>query len=101
MTSGPSPVSGRFQQNPQADEQGYTREGYMKLIRKLRNIRPEITITSDVMVGFSGKSDEDLQLTLDLMTKIEFDKIFSFKYSDRKGTRAEKKGITLKKTRCL
>jgi tRNA-2-methylthio-N6-dimethylallyladenosine synthase len=69
---------------------GYTREKYMELIKKLRDLRPDMAITSDVMVGFPGELDEDFQMTLDLIRKIEFDSIFSFKYSDREGTLAEK-----------
>jgi len=68
----------------------YTRERYMELVGKLRKVRPEIAITSDVMVGFPQESDEDFQMTLDLIEKIEFDNLYSFKYSDRKGTSAEK-----------
>ena len=67
----------------------YTREKYTGLIKKLREVRPDIAITSDVMVGFPSETEEDFQLTLDLIRKIEFDNLFSFKYSDRKGTRAE------------
>jgi tRNA-2-methylthio-N6-dimethylallyladenosine synthase len=68
----------------------YARERYIELIEKLRLVRPEIAITSDVMVGFPQESDEDFQMTLDLIEKIEFDNLYSFKYSDRKGTLAEK-----------
>jgi tRNA-2-methylthio-N6-dimethylallyladenosine synthase len=68
---------------------GYTRENYLELIDKLREARPDIAITSDVMVGFPEESDQDFKDTLDLLKKIEFDNIFSFKYSDRKGTVAE------------
>jgi len=69
---------------------GYTRESYLELIDKLRKIIPDIAITSDVMVGFPGESDKDFELTLDLIRRVEFDSLFSFKYSDRKGTFAEK-----------
>jgi len=69
---------------------GYSREQYMALTAKLRDIRPDFAITSDVMVGFPGESDKDFQMTIDLITKIEFDNLFSFKYSDRKGTFSEK-----------
>lgn len=62
----------------------------MELVGKLRQARPGIAITSDVMVGFPQESDEDFQMTLDLIEKIEFDNLYSFKYSDRKGTLAEK-----------
>jgi tRNA-2-methylthio-N6-dimethylallyladenosine synthase len=71
---------------------GYTREKYMELVRKLRKIRPDIAISSDVMVGFPKESYQDFTMTLDLMGKIEFDTLYSFKYSDRKGTLAETMG---------
>ncbi|MBU0732587.1 MAG: tRNA (N6-isopentenyl adenosine(37)-C2)-methylthiotransferase MiaB [Proteobacteria bacterium] len=68
---------------------GYTREAYLELIKKLRQVKPGIAITSDVMVGFPGEMDEDFELTLDLLRNVEFDSLFSFKYSDRSGTSAE------------
>jgi len=67
---------------------GYTREEYFELTRKLRTFKEDIAITSDVMVGFPGETDEDFQLTLDLIQGVEFDSLFSFKYSDREGTPA-------------
>ena len=69
---------------------GYTREKYMQLIRKLRTVRPDVAITSDVMVGFPGESETDFEMTLDLIRQVQFDSLFSFKYSDRKGTLAQK-----------
>jgi tRNA-2-methylthio-N6-dimethylallyladenosine synthase len=69
---------------------GYTREKYIDLTKKLRAIRPDIGITSDVMVGFPGESEEDFEMTIDLIKKVQFDALFSFKYSDRKGTFAYK-----------
>ena len=69
---------------------GYTRERYMGLIKKLRAVRPDIAITGDVMVGFPGESERDFEMTLDLIRQVQFDSLFSFKYSDRKGTLAEK-----------
>ena len=71
---------------------GYTREKYFQLTEKLRAVRPDIAITSDVMVGFPGESDKDFDMTLDLIEKVQFDALFSFKYSDRKGTFAAKMG---------
>ena len=71
---------------------GYTSEYYLELIEKLRSARSDIAITSDIMVGFPGESDVDFKKTLDLIKKIEFDNIFSFKYSDRVGTLAAKMG---------
>ena len=69
-------------------KRGYTRDQYMELIRRLRAARPDIAVTSDVMVGFPGESDEEFEMTLDLMEKTEFDNLFSFQYSDREGTPA-------------
>jgi tRNA-2-methylthio-N6-dimethylallyladenosine synthase len=69
---------------------GYTRERYLELISKLRKTRADIAITSDVMVGFPGETEKDFQLTLDLIRSVQFDGLFSFKYSDRKNTLAEK-----------
>ena len=75
-----------------AMKRGYTREKYMDLICDLRQARPGIAVTSDVMVGFPGETEEDFEGTLDLMRKVEFDNLFSFKYSDREGTQAAKMG---------
>jgi tRNA-2-methylthio-N6-dimethylallyladenosine synthase len=71
---------------------GYTREDYMTLIQKLRAVKPDIAITSDVMVGFPGETDEDFEWTLDLIRRVRFDSLFSFKYSDRRGTAADQMG---------
>jgi tRNA-2-methylthio-N6-dimethylallyladenosine synthase len=71
-----------------AMKRGYTREKYMDLIRQLRETSPGLSVTSDVMVGFPGETDEDFQMTLDLVQDAEFDNLFSFKYSDREGTPA-------------
>ncbi len=61
----------------------YTREEYREKVRKLRNICPDIAITSDMIVGFPGESREDFEDTLDLVREIEFDGLFAFAYSDR------------------
>ena len=71
-----------------AMKRGYTREKYMDLIHELRQARRGIAVTSDVMVGFPAETDEDFELTLDLIRKVQFDNLFSFKYSDRQGTPA-------------
>jgi tRNA-2-methylthio-N6-dimethylallyladenosine synthase len=68
----------------------YTREAYIERVERLREVRPDIAVTTDVIVGFPGESDEDFNMTLDLLKKIEFDGIFSFRYSDRPKTLAEK-----------
>ena len=73
-------------------KRGYTREKYIELIDKLRTVRPDMGITSDVMVGFPGESEQDFDMTLNLIKQVQFDSLFSFKYSDRKGTLAAKMG---------
>ena len=67
---------------------GYTREQYLAQIRKLREVAPQISITADVMVGFPGEGDDDFTQTLELVQEVEFDGLFSFKYSPRQGTRS-------------
>jgi tRNA-2-methylthio-N6-dimethylallyladenosine synthase len=71
-------------------KRGYTRERYIELIDKLRAVRSDIAITSDVMVGFPGETEQDFDMTLNLIKRVQFDSLFSFKYSDRKGTVAAK-----------
>ena len=66
----------------------YTRESYLEKIGQLKEICPSIAITADVIVGFPGEEEDDFNQTLDLIHRIQFDDLFSFKYSPRKGTRA-------------
>lgn len=68
----------------------YTREEYIKLVERLREVRRDIAITADVIVGFPGETEKDFEDTIDLIKRIEFDNLFSFKYTDRPGTAAEK-----------
>ena len=68
----------------------YTKEHYLGLIEKLRNAVPEITISTDIIVGFPGETEEDFQETLDLVNEVEYDSAFTFLYSIRTGTPAEK-----------
>ena len=70
-------------------KRGYTVGEYLKKIGMLRNACPDITITSDIIVGFPGESGSDFQKTIDLMKEVRFDNTFSFKYSDRRGTASE------------
>jgi tRNA-2-methylthio-N6-dimethylallyladenosine synthase len=69
-------------------KRGYTREHYVQLVEKLRQVNPEVAITSDIIVGFPGETERDFELTLDMVKTIQFDNLFSFKYSDREGTLA-------------
>ncbi|MBW1787956.1 MAG: tRNA (N6-isopentenyl adenosine(37)-C2)-methylthiotransferase MiaB [Deltaproteobacteria bacterium] len=66
----------------------YTREHYMALIHALRDVRPDMAVTSDVMVGFPGETEPDFLLTMDLIERVGFDNLYSFQYSDRKGAAA-------------
>ncbi|HWQ77628.1 MAG TPA: tRNA (N6-isopentenyl adenosine(37)-C2)-methylthiotransferase MiaB [Anaerovoracaceae bacterium] len=68
----------------------YTKEDYLALAGKLKAAVPDIAITTDIIVGFPGETDEDFADTLDLVQKVRFDSAFTFLYSIRKGTPAEK-----------
>lgn len=69
----------------------YTREDYLELIRKLREATNDtIAITTDIIVGFPGETEEDFRETLSLMEEVKYDSAFTFLYSIRKGTPAEK-----------
>ena len=68
----------------------YTREHYIELVEQLRKAIPNISITTDFIVGFPGETREDFEDTIDLVKRISFDNAYTFKYSLRKGTPAEK-----------
>ena len=67
----------------------YTKEQYLELVRKLREAVPHITMSTDIIVGFPGETEEDFEETLDLVRKVRYDSAFTFLYSIRKGTPAE------------
>jgi len=71
---------------------GYTVKEYRAKVDHLRRVCPQISITSDIIVGFPGEGENDYQETIDMMEKIRFDSVFSFKYSERKGTAAQNLG---------
>ncbi len=66
----------------------YTAESYYELIEYARKVMPDVVVTSDVIVGFPGETEEDFQKTLDLVEKVQFDNLFTFIYSKRTGTKA-------------
>ena len=66
----------------------YNRDQYMELVDRIRETVPEITISSDIMVGFPGETEEDFLDTLDLIERVRYDSAFTFLYSPRKGTPA-------------
>ena len=69
-------------------KRGYTVLEFKSKIRKLRKVRPDITISSDFIVGFPGETDEDFSKLMDLIAEIDFDHSYSFVYSKRPGTPA-------------
>ena len=71
-----------------AMHRGYTRERFMGIIQKLRRVKPEMGITTDIIVGFPGETEEDFEQTLSLAREADFDNAFIFKYSPRKDTPA-------------
>lgn len=73
-----------------AMNRGYTVEAYLGLVTRLRAARPGIAITSDVIVGFPGETDEEFGATLAVMDQVGFDNLFSFRFSPRPGTAAAK-----------
>ncbi len=66
----------------------YTAEKYVDLVRRLRTAREEIAITTDIIVGFPGETDDDYKQTRDLVEEIQFDNAFIFRYSPRRDTPA-------------
>lgn len=66
----------------------YTREAYLEKVNKIRQVCPDIVLTTDIIVGFPGESEEDFKQTLDLVKEVEYDSAFTFLYSIREGTPA-------------
>jgi len=66
----------------------YNRQGYLDCVSRLREAVPEIAITTDVIVGFPGETDDDFEHTVSLLEQVRFDDAFTFKYSAREGTAA-------------
>lgn len=68
----------------------YTREKYLETVKKLKENVKGITLTTDIIVGFPGETDDDFEKTLEVVKEVKFDGVFSFIYSKRPGTPAEK-----------
>ncbi len=69
-------------------KRGYTKENFLSRCEKIRKLCPDATISTDVIVGFPGESDEDFEDTMDVLEKVRFEQMFSFKYSPRPLTQA-------------
>ena len=69
-------------------KRGYTARDYLKIIEKLNLVRPNISLSSDFIIGFPGETEADFQATMELIEIIGFDHSFSFVYSARPGTPA-------------
>lgn len=68
----------------------YTKEQYLSIVEKLRTAVPDISLTTDIIVGFPGETEEDFEETLDVVRKVRYDSAFTFIYSKRTGTPAAK-----------
>ena len=68
----------------------YTREYYLDLVSKIKNRIPDVALTTDIIIGFPGEREEDVLETIDLIRQTEYDSAFTFIYSKRVGTPAEK-----------
>ena len=66
----------------------YDRDGYLRMVEYIKKKIPGVALTTDIIVGFPGESEEDFARTLDILREVRYDMIFSFIYSPRKGTPA-------------
>jgi len=69
-------------------KRGYTKEWFLNRCSKIRELCPDATISTDIIVGFPGESDEDFEHTMDVLEQVRFEQMFSFKYSPRPLTKA-------------
>ncbi len=81
VQSGSSTVLNRMQRD-------YTREQYLERIENIRSARRDIALSTDIIVGFPGETEKDFAATLSLLEQVQYDSVFSFKYSPRAGTPA-------------
>ena len=68
----------------------YTKEEYLALVQKMKEKLPDVVFSTDIIVGFPGETEEDFEDTLDVVKKVNYEQIFMFIYSRRKGTIADK-----------
>ena len=68
----------------------YSKDSYMALVKKIREVLPDVSLTTDIIVGFPGETEEDFQDTMEVVAYAKFDSAFTFQYSKRTGTPAAK-----------
>ncbi|MCQ2583477.1 MAG: tRNA (N6-isopentenyl adenosine(37)-C2)-methylthiotransferase MiaB [Treponema sp.] len=68
----------------------YTREHYLELVKRIKDKIPEVSLTTDIMMGFPGETEEDVELTLDLMNQVQYESAMMYFYNPREGTPAAK-----------
>ena len=71
-----------------AMRRGYTRDQYLAVVDRLREVAPQVALGTDIIVGFPGETDEDFEATLSLVERVRYHSAYSFAYSERVGTRA-------------
>ena len=69
-------------------ERGYTIEQYLSLVRRIKNSITNVSLTTDILIGFPGEEQDDFKATLDLMESVGFDNAFTYRYNPREGTKA-------------
>ena len=82
------PVQSGSDRMLKAMHRGYTRERFLSIIQKLRTVNPRMGITTDIIVGFPGETEEDFEQTISLFREADFDNAFIFRYSKRRNTPA-------------
>ena len=68
----------------------YTKEQYLSLVEKMKEKIPNLTLSTDIIVGFPGETDEEFEDTLDIVKKVKFEQVYMFIYSRRVGTPGDK-----------
>ena len=84
------PVQSASNSQLESMRRGYTIEEYEELVLRLRTAIPDLALTTDIIVGFCGETDDDFQATYELMQRTRYDSAFMFKYSERPGTAAHR-----------
>jgi len=79
-------------------KRGYSKEWFLNRCEKIRKLCPQASISTDIIVGFPGESDEDFEDTMDVLEQVRFEQLFSFKYSPRPHTKAAEFDNQIEKT---